>query len=63
MGGDVGDAPLTGRALGELQHMVVKRITGRQPQSQLDGIWNYPLLDTAIQEAVFEEMEEYVLNR
>ena len=58
MGGDVGDASLTGRALGELQHMVVKRITGRQPQSQLDGIWNYPLLDTEIQEAVFEEIEE-----
>ena len=50
-------------ALGGFQNRVVQRITGRQPQRKVDGIWDHPLLETAIQEVVFEDMEEYLLKR
>ena len=55
--------PLTGRSLGGFQHRLSQHITGRKPRRLLDGIWQYPLLETEIQEAVFEEMEAYVLKR
>ena len=59
---DVGDDPLRGPGLGGFQHRVAQWITGRQPWRLLDGVWEYPPLDTAIQEAGFEEMEAYVLK-
>ena len=52
-----------GRALGGFQHRFVQQITGRKPRLVLDGIWDYPSLETAIQELGFEEMEEYLMKR
>ena len=52
-----------GRALGGFQHRFAQKITGRKPQLVLDGIWDHPSLETAIQELGFEEMEEYVMKR
>ena len=34
--------PCIGRALGGFQHRVSRRINGRQPKRQVDGIWEYP---------------------
>ena len=47
------------RALGGVQH----RDIGRQPQRLLDGSWDYPHLETLMQEAGFEDVELYVLKR
>ena len=55
--------PCMVRALGGLQHMVSRKITGRQPKWQVDGSWEYLPLETEIQEAGFEEIGEYVLKR
>ena len=46
--------PRVVRALGVFQHRVARRITGRHPRRLLDGVWEYPPLDMAIQEAGFE---------
>ena len=52
-----------GQALGGLQHRFTQHITGRQPWRLLDGRWDYPPQDTAMQEAGSIYMEEYVLRR
>ena len=46
--------PVMVRALGGFQHRVSRCITGRKPQRLLDRVWEYPHLETAIQEAGFE---------
>ena len=51
------------RPLGGFQLRVSIPITGRHPWRLLGGIWEYPLLEMAMQEAVFEKVEEYVLRR
>ena len=52
-----------GQSLEGFQHSVAQRITGRQPRQLLDGSWGCPLLGAVMQEAWFEDMEEYVLKR
>ena len=52
-----------GRALVGFQLRVAQLITGKQPLRLLNGSWEYPPLDMVMQEAVFEEMDEYVLKR
>ena len=52
-----------GRALGSFQHRVSRRIMWRQPKQHEDGRWEYLSLETVMEEAGFEEMGEYVLNR
>ena len=49
------------RALGGFHNRVSIQITGSQPQQLLDISWEYPPLDTAIQEAGFEEVRLYLL--
>ena len=55
--------PHIGRDLGGFHHRVLCRITGRQSHRQVDGSWDYPPLETLMQEAGFEDMVEYVLKR
>ena len=45
--------PHMGRALGGFHKRVARRITERQPQSLLDGSWEYPPLEAEMQEAGF----------
>ena len=45
--------PRVGWALGGFQHRVARRITRRKPRRLLDRVWEYPTLETAIQEAGF----------
>ena len=52
-----------GRALGSLQNRVARRIAGRQTKLREDGGWEYPPLETAMEEAVFEDMGDYVPKR
>ena len=46
-----------------VHHRVVRLITGNHPQRLLDGSWEYPSLEEAMQEAGFEEVEAYVPRR
>ena len=46
--------PCMGWNLGGFQHRVAQQITGRKPRRLLYGVWDYPPLDTAIQEKGFE---------
>ena len=55
--------PCMGRALGSFQHILARRITGRHPKRQGYGSREYPPLETAMEEAGFEDMKEYVLKR
>ena len=55
--------PCMGQALGSFQHRVNRKIIGRQPKKQEDGEWEYPPLETAMEEAGFEDMGDYVLKR
>ena len=50
------------QALEGFQHRVSIRITGIHPQRLLVGIWEYPPLEMVMQEAVFKNVEEYVLR-
>ena len=43
-----------GWALGEFQHRVPQKITGRHPQRLLDGKWEYPPMETGMKEAGFK---------
>ena len=52
-----------GRGLGNFQHSVARRIIGRQPKEHVDGGWDFPPMDTAMEEACFEEIGAYVLKR
>ena len=54
--GNVGDDPPHGTVHGGFQHRVVRRITGRQPNRQVDGSWQYPPLNKNMQEAGLNEM-------
>ena len=51
-----------GRALGIFQHRFTRRITGKQSKRRVYGSWEYPPLETAMEEACFEEMGAYVLK-
>ena len=46
--------------LGGLQHRVACRMIGRKPQRVIDGMWRYPLLLEAMEEAELKEMDIYV---
>ena len=59
----MGDDPLHGTGPGGLQHRVYRQIAGRQTCRLLDRSCEYPPLDMAMQEALFEEIETYVLER
>ena len=49
--------PLIGRFGGEFQHRVARRLTGRQPQRGRNGVWVCPLLEDAMAEAEFQEVD------
>ena len=59
----MGDEPPDGTGPGGLQHKVAGLITGRHPRRLLYGRWEYPPMETAMQEAGFEEMEDYAPKR
>ena len=40
--------PCMEQALGSFQHRVIQQITGKHPRSWEEGVWDYPLLATAI---------------
>ena len=48
--------PHIGRILGGLHHMVVHRLTGRQPWRGRDGVWVYTPLEEAMEEAGLQEV-------
>ena len=48
--------PHTGRSMGGFQHRLDIRNTGMKLKRQVDGSWQYPLMDTAIEEAGFKDM-------
>ena len=52
--------PRTGRVSGGFHHSVAYRLTGRQPRRGRDGMWIYPLLEDAMEEAGLQEVETYV---
>ena len=61
---DVVDEPPHGPGPGEgVQHRVARWIDGKHSQRIMDGIWEYPTLETAMQESRFEEVDSYVLRR
>ena len=49
-----------GRVWGRFHHRVARRLTGRQPWRVRDELWLYPLLEYAMAEAGFQEVETYV---
>ena len=49
--------------LGGFQRRLEIRITGSKPKRNVDESWEYLPLETAMLEAEFEEMGEYVLKR
>ena len=55
--------PRMERALDSFQHRAVRRITGKQPQRQAGGSWEYPPLAEAMGEADFEEIRKSVTRR
>ena len=55
--------PRMGRAQGSFQHRFDRRIMGTQLKQWEDRSLYYPPLDTVMEEAVFEEIIAYVLNR
>ena len=52
--------PHIGRVLGGFHQRVSHRLTGRQPQRGRGGVWFYPLLEGAMAEAGFLEVETYI---
>ena len=60
MGDDPSHEPVSG---GGFQQRVAKKITGSQTMHLLGRRWDYPPLDTVIQESGFEEMAEYEMKR
>ena len=55
--------PRMGQALGKFQHRFTRWITGRNPKRGEGGGWEYPPLETEMEEAEFEDMVAYVLKR
>ena len=55
--------PRMERYLGSFQYRVVRRITGKQPRRQVDGIWKYPFLAETLGEAGFEGIMKLVTRR
>ena len=55
--------PRMGQALGKFQHRFTRCITGRNPKRREGGGWEYPPLETEMEEAEFEDMVAYVLKR
>ena len=51
------------RALDSFKYRVTRRIIGKQPRRQRDGIWDYPPLAEALGEAGFEGMGKLVTRR
>ena len=51
------------RSLGIFKHSIGWRITGRQPRSWEEGVWDYPLVATSIEEEGFEEIGVNILKR
>ena len=51
------------RALGSFQNGVDRQITDRQPKIWEEGVWEYPHLAAAIEEEVFEDIEDYLIKR
>ena len=51
------------QALSSFQQRVARRITGRKPMRQGDGIWEYPSLEEAMAEADFEGIGTYITRR
>ena len=55
--------PHMDRALGSFQNSVARSITGRQPRWIREGIWEYPLLAAAMEEAGFEDIGFYITRK
>ena len=55
--------PSMERALDSFQHRVAKRITRKQPRRRVDVIWEYPPLEEALGEALFEGIRKSVTRR
>ena len=60
---DVGPDPCMERDLGSFRHRVAWRIKGRHSIRQEEGGWYFPPLTIAMEEAGFEEIGVYIINR
>ena len=52
--------PRIRRLLGGFHHRVARRLTGRKYQISKNGVWVYPPLEDAMEEAGLQEVETYV---
>ena len=48
--------PRIGRLLGGFHHRVARRLMWRQPRRGRDGVWVYPPLEDAMEEAGLQEL-------
>ena len=51
------------RVLSSFQHRFVQGFTGRQPRRRVKGIWEYPPLEAAMEEAGFKEIRVYITRK
>ena len=51
------------KALESLQSRVARRLTGKQPRQNKDGIWDYPPLAEALGEAGLEGIRKLITRR
>ena len=56
-------SPRIGRRMGEFNHLVIHRLMVWQPIFLVYGIWVYPPLEVAMEEADLEELEMHVTHR
>ena len=55
--------PRMERALSRFHHRVAQRLISREKSSRGGGSWDYPLLEAAMAEAVFEDIRTYVTRK
>ena len=51
------------RSLSSLQHRVARRLNGRQLRRRGSGSWEYPSLEEALVETIFEGIGKYITRR
>ena len=55
--------PRIGRMLGRFHHRMACRLTGKKPWQVRDGVWLYPPMESATEEAGLQEVDTDVSRR
>ena len=55
--------PCIDRSLGSFQNRVARWITRSNIRRKLDGVWEYPMMASAIEETGFEDIGVYIQKR